>query len=149
MALYKRPDSKFWWMKFQFDGEIVQQSTKCSNKRDAGTVESAYRTQLALGKIGIEPKKEIPNFETAVEDFLKWSKVEHALQTATYKRYYFSCQTLKNRACSSILLMFGQDRRQSRTSSTSILNPGVYKVPFFLFSFENLWLIFSRQRRVR
>lgn len=95
MALYKRPDSKFWWMKFVFDGELVQQSTKCSNKRDAGTVESAYRTQLALGKIGIEPKKEVPNFETAIEDFLKWSKVEHALQTATYKRYYFSCQTLK------------------------------------------------------
>ncbi len=95
MALYKRPDSKFWWMKFHFDGEVIQQSTKCSNKRDAGTVESAYRTQLALGKIGIEPKREIPNFEKAVEDFLKWSKVEHALQTATYKRYYFSCQTLK------------------------------------------------------
>jgi integrase len=58
-------------------------------------VESAYRTQLALGKIGIEPKKEIPTFDNAVEDFLKWSKVEHALQTATYKRYYYSCQTLK------------------------------------------------------
>jgi len=49
----------------------------------------------ALGKIGIEPKKEIPNFDEAIEDFLKWSKVEHALQTATYKRYYYSCQTLK------------------------------------------------------
>ncbi len=28
MALYKRPNSKFWWMKFTFDGELVQQSTK-------------------------------------------------------------------------------------------------------------------------
>ncbi|MGI8641483.1 MAG: tyrosine-type recombinase/integrase [Pyrinomonadaceae bacterium] len=95
MALYKRPDSKFWWMKFYFDGSLIQQSTKCSNKRDAGTVESAYRTQLALGKIGIEPKKDVPNFEKAVEDFLLWSKVEHALQSATYKRYFYSCQTLK------------------------------------------------------
>ncbi len=94
MALYKRPNSKYWWMKFTFDGELVQQSTKCSNKRDALTVESAYRTRLALGKIGIEPKKDVPTFEKAVEDFLKWSKVEHALQTATYKRYYYSCQTL-------------------------------------------------------
>ena len=94
MSLYKRPDSKFWWMKFHFDGELVQASTKCSNKRDAGTVESAYRTQLALGKIGIEPKKDIPNFEKAVEDFLLWAKVEHALQPATYKRYYYSCHSL-------------------------------------------------------
>ena len=95
MAPYKRQDSKFWWMKFYFDGRLIQQSTKCSNKRDAGTVESAYRTQLVLGKIGIEPKKEIPNFEKAVDDFLLWAKVEHALQPATYKRYYYSCQTLK------------------------------------------------------
>lgn len=57
MALYKRPGSKYWWMKFTFDGEIVQRSTQVANKRDAQTVESAYRTQLALGKIGIKPKK--------------------------------------------------------------------------------------------
>ena len=96
MALYKRADSKYWWMKFHFDGELIQKSTQCSNKGDAGTVERAYRTQLALGKIGIEPKKEIPSFDITIEDFLKWSKIEHALQMATYKRYYYSCQILKN-----------------------------------------------------
>lgn len=96
MALYKRADSKFWWMKFYFDGELIQKSTQCSNKSDAGTVERAYRTQLALGKIGIEPRKEIPTFDKTIEDFLKWSKIEHALQKATYNRYYYSCQTLKN-----------------------------------------------------
>lgn len=96
MALYKRPDSKFWWMRFQFDGELVQQSTKCKNKRDAETVESAYRTQLALGKIGIQPRKKAPSFSQAVDDFLSWSKTEHAGQPNTYKRYYFSCQSLKN-----------------------------------------------------
>lgn len=94
MALYKRDNSKFWWMKFYFDGERVQQSTKCSNKREAQTVESAFRTQLALGKLGIEPKKEIPTFEKAVEDFLTWSKVQHKA-SVTYQRYVFSCQTLK------------------------------------------------------
>lgn len=95
MSIFKRTNSKYYWMKFYFDGELIQQSTKCKNKRDAETVENAFRTQLALGKIGIEPKKEIPNFDKAIEDFLVWSKIEHALQTATYKRYYFSCQTLK------------------------------------------------------
>jgi hypothetical protein len=76
MALYKRPNSKFWWMKFHFDGQLIQQSTQVSNKRDALTVESAYRTQLALGKIGIEPKKNAPTFEKAAEDFLLWAKVK-------------------------------------------------------------------------
>lgn len=94
MALYKRPGSKYWWMKFTFDGELVQQSTKVANKRDAQTVESAYRTQLALGKIGIKPKKTAPAFETAANDFLQWAKVKHNA-SETYLRYVFSCQTLK------------------------------------------------------
>lgn len=95
MALYKRPNSKYWWMKFTFDGELVQQSTKVANKRDAGTVESAYRTQLALGKIGIERAVKAPTFTKAVEDFLVRSKIEHAEKSNTYKRYYFSGELLK------------------------------------------------------
>jgi integrase len=94
MAVYKRPNSKYWWMKFYFDGELVQQSTKCSNKRDAQTIESAFRTQLALGKIGIEPKKEIPTFEQAVKDFLEWSKIEHS--KGSQSRYHFACLPLQN-----------------------------------------------------
>ena len=95
MALYKRPTSKFWWMKFYFDGQLIQQSTKCKARRDAETVESAFRTQLALGKIGIQPPKKAPTFEKAVEDFLQWSKVEHAERLTTHSRYYFDCQVLK------------------------------------------------------
>lgn len=78
MALYKRANSKFYWMKFYFDGQLVQQSTKCSNKCDALAVEGAYRHELALGRIGIAPKIKAPTFIKAVEDFLVWSKIEHA-----------------------------------------------------------------------
>ncbi len=96
MALYKRPDSKFWWMKFHFDGELVQKSTQVSNKRDAGTVESAYRTQLALGKIGIKPKPKAPTFKQTVDDFLKWSKINHAQKPNSYLRVKYSCGSLKD-----------------------------------------------------
>jgi integrase len=95
MALYKRPNSKYWWMKFTFDGELVQQSTKVKNKRDAETVESAYRTQLALGRIGIELKREAPTMEKAIADFLQWLKVERGDDSPTVKRYEFSCLPLK------------------------------------------------------
>jgi hypothetical protein len=95
MALYKRPNSKYWWMKFTFHGELVQQSTKCKNKRDAETVESAYRTQLALGRIGIELKREAPAMSNAIDNFLKWLKVERGEDSPTVKRYEFSCLPLK------------------------------------------------------
>lgn len=95
MALYKRPDSKFWWMKFQFDGESIQKSTKCSNKRDAAIVERAFRTQLALGKIDIKPKAKAPTFTKAIEDFLQWSKINHAQKPNSFIRVKYSCETLK------------------------------------------------------
>jgi integrase len=95
MSLYKRANSKYWWMKFTFGGELVQQSTKVANKRDAMQIEAAFRHELALGRIGIKPKKDAPTFTKAVEDFLVWSKIEHASQPNTYKRYYFSAELLK------------------------------------------------------
>lgn len=71
MALYKRENSKYWRMKFTYDGQLVQQSTKCSNKRDALQVEAAFRHELALGRIGIKPKKEAPSFTVAANNFLE------------------------------------------------------------------------------
>jgi integrase len=82
-------------MKFFFDGQLVQQSTKCSNKRDALTVKSAFRTQLALGQIGIKPKAKAPTFKQAVNDFLLWSKINHAQKPNSFVRVEYSCESLK------------------------------------------------------
>ncbi len=93
MALYKRPNSKYWWMKFTFDGQLIQQSTKVANKRDALQVEAAFRHELALGRIGIKPKKDAPTFADAALNFLQWSKVHHA-ERATERREAFAVQVL-------------------------------------------------------
>lgn len=93
MSLHKRSNSKYWWMKFTFDGQLIQQSTKVTNKRDAGTIEAAFRHELALGRIGIKPKKDAPTFAAAASDFLLWSKVSHAEQT-TERREAFAVQVL-------------------------------------------------------
>jgi integrase len=95
MALYKRPNSKYWWMKFHFDGELIQQSTKVANKRDALTIEAAFRHELALGRIGIKPKKDAPTFKQAVEDFLNMSKLEHAQKPNSFIRIQYACKPLK------------------------------------------------------
>ncbi len=93
MAIYKRTNSKYYWMKFTFDGELVQQTTKCTSKIKAREVEAAFRHELVLGRIGIKPKVAAPSFDSAAEDFLKWSKVKHQ-NPVTYNRYHFACQTL-------------------------------------------------------
>ena len=93
MSIFQRTNSKFYWMKFTFDGELVQQSTKCTSKVKAREVEAAFRHELVLGRIGIKPKVKAPAFDIAANDFLKWSKVKHQ-NPVTYNRYHFTCQTL-------------------------------------------------------
>lgn len=54
MAVYKRERSKFYWCKFMFRGQLVQQSTKCTNKSDARNYEAALKTQLNFAGLRIE-----------------------------------------------------------------------------------------------
>ncbi|HEX8288156.1 MAG TPA: tyrosine-type recombinase/integrase [Pyrinomonadaceae bacterium] len=57
--------------------------------------ESAYRTHLALGKIGIKSKVKAPTSNQAADDFLEWSKVQHSQKPKSYDRIEFSCRSLK------------------------------------------------------
>lgn len=54
MAIFKRSKSKFYWTKFFFEGQLIQQSTKTANKKEAEKFEAALRTQLSFRRIGID-----------------------------------------------------------------------------------------------
>jgi integrase len=92
MALYKRANSKYWWMAFDFNGSRIQQSTKLKNKRDAADFERLYRAQLNLGNIGIAPKKSAPTFKSAATDFLEVARLDQ--KPTTFARYAFACDVL-------------------------------------------------------
>lgn len=92
MALYRRANSKYWWMAFDFNGTRIQLSTKLKNKRDAADFERLYRAQLNLGNIGIAPKRAAPTFKAAVADFLELAKLEQ--KPNTFARYDFACDVL-------------------------------------------------------
>ena len=63
MSVYKQPKSKNWWYKFTWNGEIIRQSTKQTNKRTAETLEAAHKTALAKGEVGIREKKQVPTLK--------------------------------------------------------------------------------------
>src|SRR4051812_39046617 len=92
MALYKR--GKTWWMSFNFNGKHVQRSTKTKSKRTAETIESAYRTQLAKGEVGIETKPDAPDFKTAMTEFLTWVAMEHQSKPNTVRSYNATSKAL-------------------------------------------------------
>jgi len=55
MSVYKRGGT--YWFTFIFDGRRIQKSSKQANRKAAIDIESAYRTALAKGEVGIAPAK--------------------------------------------------------------------------------------------
>lgn len=55
MAIYRR--GKTYWFTFTFAGRRLQRSTKQGNRKAAIDIESAFRTALAKGEVGIGPPK--------------------------------------------------------------------------------------------
>ncbi len=55
MGVFKRPDSRFYWYRFIFDGDRIQKSTQQGDRQEAINMESAERTRLARVRAGLEP----------------------------------------------------------------------------------------------
>lgn len=84
--IYKR--GKFYWYKFMWKGSLVRESTKQSNDKTARNMESAHRTSLAKGEVGIREEKAAPTLkEFLKQDFLPYVETRHATKPNTL-RYY-------------------------------------------------------------
>lgn len=92
MAIYKR--GSIWWMSFVTEGLHIQKSTKCRKKREAEAFERAFRTNLALGHVGLEEKPAPPGFQSAAEHFIAWCEIEHRAKPNTIRSYTRSAKTL-------------------------------------------------------
>jgi integrase len=57
VSIFKRSKDGPYWFAFMFRGQRIQKSTKQFDKDAAKDIESAYRTQLAKGEVGIHEKK--------------------------------------------------------------------------------------------
>lgn len=94
MAVYKR--GKMWWYKFNWNGESIRESTKVGNKRVAEQIESARKTQLAKGEVGIRDKKPVPTVAHFAEhDFLPFVRSTSADKPRTVVFYENSVRNLK------------------------------------------------------
>lgn len=95
MAVYKQAKSKYWWYKFNWNGEAIRESTKQANKRVAETIESAHRTRLAEGLVGIREKKKVPTLkEFAESEFLPSVRIRSAAKPRTVVFYENSTKNL-------------------------------------------------------
>jgi integrase len=71
--IYKR--GNIYWYKFMWNGEPVRESTKQGNDKVARQIESAHRTSLAKGEVGIREKKASPTLAEFIDKrFEPWVK---------------------------------------------------------------------------
>lgn len=71
--IYKR--GKFYWYKFMWNGTLIRESTRQGNDKVARQMESAHRTSLAKGEVGIREKKPVPTLAQFIESrFEPWAK---------------------------------------------------------------------------
>jgi hypothetical protein len=69
--IYKQKNSNRCWYKFVWNGELIRESTKQTNKRIAEQMEAAHKAALAKGEVGIRDKIQVPTFaDFAGNDFL-------------------------------------------------------------------------------
>ncbi len=87
MSVYKRPDSKYYWFKFTFKGKPYQRPARVKNKREAETIESAFRTLLANGVVGIEDQTPAPVLREFAQSFIDYIQTRHANKPETVKFY--------------------------------------------------------------
>src|SRR2546430_4506629 len=84
--IYKR--GKVYWYKFMWHGQLIRESTKQGNDKIARNMESAHRTSLAQGLVGIRERKPAPVLRDFLnDDFLTYVETKHALKVGTVEYY--------------------------------------------------------------
>lgn len=93
MGLYKRGD--IYWYRFVWNGELIRESTRQTNKRVAQQMEAAHRASLAKGEVGIREKKAAPTLGKFMEeDFLPFVRTTKAGKPNTVRFYENSVASL-------------------------------------------------------
>ncbi len=77
-----------YWYHFYFNGEHIQESTKQGNPRVARNMESAHRTSLAKGEVGLRDRKPVPTLQQFItREFLPWAEATFKAKHNTFVWY--------------------------------------------------------------
>src|SRR5437773_807822 len=83
--IYKR--GNVYWYKFVWSGRHIRESAKTGNPKTARQIESARKTELAKGEVGIKDKPPAPRFEDFSKRFTNWLETEKAQKPNTVQFY--------------------------------------------------------------
>lgn len=86
--IYKPKGRKYYKVKFHFKGQLVHKATRATTRKDARTIESTIRSELAKGNWGILEMKPSPKLgEFIKKDFLPFTRTRF-VGKAKSRQYY-------------------------------------------------------------
>ena len=159
--LYQR--GSVWWYEFVFNGERIRESSKVSNKRVAGQIEAARRTQLAKGEVGIQNRKPAPTLKEFAPRFEKTVEMQCAEKPATVEFYKAKLKTLLadetlaarrlDSIDESVIEQYVQTRGKAMSRRKKALAPGSINRELAtlrrLLRLAHVWKVISRVPRIR
>ena len=93
--VYKQKESINWWYKFTWNGKLIRESTKQTNKRLAENMEAAHKSALAKDEVGIRDRESPPTLKVFSEDsFLPFVRSTRAAKPNTVRFYANSVANL-------------------------------------------------------
>ena len=86
----RRGSCGVYWYKFMWQGRLIRESTKQGNDKVARQMESAHRTSLAKGEVGIRQKKSVPTLKEFINRHVDpWAKATFEKNSPhTYVRWF-------------------------------------------------------------
>jgi hypothetical protein len=106
----KRGACGVYWYKFMWDGKLVRESTRQGNDKIARNMESAHRTSLAKGEVGIREKQPSPILsEFLSRRFEPWAKTRFEKNALKTWLWYRDIHASHSEIQIARVLTFGQD----------------------------------------
>src|SRR5579864_5060497 len=84
MSVFKRGET--YWFEFFKDGVRYQRTTKQRNYAAAVDIESAFRTALAKGDVGITERPKVPTLRAFKPTFSAW--IDESKKNARTREFY-------------------------------------------------------------
>jgi integrase len=96
MGVYKRKGSRFYFVKFRWEGRVIRKSTRALSAKDARSIESRIKSEIARGNWGILAKKQpIPTLgEFIRKDFLPFADTQYKATKNTHSYYHYGARDL-------------------------------------------------------
>ena len=103
--IYKPKNSRYYFAKFVWKGQLIRKSTRAADKKTARTIEGSMRAELARGNWGVLEKKPAPTLaEFLKQDFEPFIKTEHQAKPNTLDYYQQGVKKLKASELASLRL---------------------------------------------